>query len=148
MADNTTPHNGGLGMKGRSPEGRESGSRMQARWEIADKGFHRGVPEAVKAEEIHFFHRLIGRPFVDSHAIDGGEHAGAVVTEAAVQKDFLPGIVTEEREKLDDLLIRWRSPSADGNVDKAHAQGFRVFALPRDFFGVLAAQINDGGDAQ
>jgi len=134
-------------MKGRSPEGRESGSRMQARWEIADKGFHRGVPEAVKAEEIHFFHRLIGRPFVDGHAIDGGEHAGAVVTEAAVQEDFLPVIIAEEREKLDHLFISWRGPAADGNVDEAHAQGFGVLALPGDFLAVFAAQIDDGGDA-
>ena len=121
---------------------------MQARWEIADKGFHRGVPEAVKAEEIHFFHRLIGRPFVDGHAIDGGEHAGAIVAEVAVDEDFLPRIVTEEREKLDDLFIGWRRPATYRNVDKAHAQGFGVLTFPKDFFAVLATQIDDGGDAQ
>jgi hypothetical protein len=113
-----------------------------------DKRFHRGVPEAVEAEEIHFFGGLLGGPFLDGHAIDGGENAGAIVTEAAVHKDFLAGIVAEEREKLDDLFIGGRIPAADRNVDKAHAQGFGVLALPDDFFAILAAQINDGGDAQ
>ena len=66
------------------------------------------MPEAVKAEEIHFFQGLIGRPLLHSHAIDGGENAGAVVAEAAVDEDFLPGIVTEEGEELDDLFVGWR----------------------------------------
>ena len=109
---------------------------------------HGGMPKAVEAKEIHFFGGLFGGPLLDGYAIDGGEHAGAIVAEAAVHKDFLPTVVTEEGKKLDDLFVGWRVPAADGNVDKAHAHGFGVLALPRDLFAVLAAQIDDGGDAQ
>jgi hypothetical protein len=135
-------------LRGRSAEGRECGRRIQARREILDKSPHGGVPEAVEAEEVHFFGGLLGGPFFDGHAIDGGENAGAIVAEAAVHEDFLPGIVAEEREKLDDLFVGWRIPATNGNVDKAHAHGFGMRALPHDFFAVFAAQIDDGGDAQ
>lgn len=113
-----------------------------------DKSPHGRVPEAVEAEEVHFLGGLLGGPFLDGHAIDGGENTGAIVAEAAVHKDFLPGIVAEEREKLDDLFIGWRIPATDGNIDKAHAHGFGMLALPDDFFAILAAQINNCGDAQ
>src|SRR5229473_458892 len=136
------------GLSGSRAEGRESGGRIQARREIVDKSFHRGVPEAVKAEEIHFFQGLIGRPLLHSHAVDGGEHAGAIVTKAAVDEDFLARMIAQKREKLGNLFIGWRRPAADRNVYKAHAQRFGVLALPKDFFAIFAAQIDDGGDAQ
>ena len=139
---------GVLGLSRRSAEGREGRRGIQARREIADKGFHRRVPEAVEAEEIHFFQGLIGRPLLHGHAIDGGEHAGAIVTEAAVNEDLLPRMVAKKREKLDNLFIGWRRPAADGNVDKAHAQRFGVPALPKYLFAVFPAQIDNGGDAQ
>ena len=135
-------------LRGRSAEGCEGGCGIQASGEIVNKRFHRGVPEAVEAEEIHFFGGLVGGPLLDGHAIDGGENAGAIVAEAAVQEYFLPGIVAEEREKLDHLFVTGRGPATNGNVDEAHAQGFGVLALPDDFFAILAAQIDDGSDAQ
>src|SRR5260370_42189013 len=135
-------------MSRRSAEGRKSRRGIQARREIVDKSFHRRVPETVKAEEIHFFQGLIGRQLLHSHAVDGGEHAGAIVTEAAVDEDFLPRAVAEKREKLGNLFIAWRRPATDRNVDKAHAQRFGVFAFPKDLFVVFAAQIDNGGDAQ
>src|SRR5713101_8372771 len=106
------------------------------------------MPEAVEAKEIHLVHGLFGGPFLDGHAIDGGENAGAIVAEAAVQENFLPRIVAEQREKLYDLFVGWRGPATDGNVLKAHAERFGALALPGDFFAILAAQIDDGGDAQ
>lgn len=106
------------------------------------------MPETVEAEKIHFFGCSISGPLLKGHAIDGGENASAIVAEAAVQEDFLPGMVTEEREKLDDLFVGGRRPATDGNVDKAHAHGFGVLALPDDFFAVLAAEIDDSGDTQ
>ncbi len=136
------------GLRGSRTERRQGGGRIQARREIVDKSFHRGVPEAVKAEEIHFFQGLISRPLLHSHAVDGGEQAGAIVTEAAVDEDFLPRAVAQEEEKLDHLFIGWRRPAADRNVDKAHAQRFDVLALPKQLFAIFAAQIDDGGDAQ
>src|SRR5713226_3289879 len=120
-------------------ERRESWRRIQAGSEIANKRFHSGMPEAVEAEEIHFFYRPIGRPLVHGHTIDGGENAGTIVAEVAVHEDFLPRIVAEKREKMRDLFVGWRVPAADGNVYKAHSHGFGVLALPEDFFAILAA---------
>ena len=113
-----------------------------------DKGPHGGVPQAVEPEEIHFFYGFFSRPFLRGDAISGDENAGAVLTEAAVHEDFLPRIIVEKREKLDDLFVGWGRPATNGDVDEAHAQRFGALALPSDFFAVLAAQIHDGGDAQ
>ena len=106
------------------------------------------MPKAVEAEEIHFPDGLFGRPFLSGHAIEGGENAGAIVAEATVHEDFLPRIVSKKQEKLDDLFVGWGRPATDGNVDKTHAQRFGVLAFPRDFVAVLAAEVDDGGDAQ
>src|SRR6266851_8856401 len=106
------------------------------------------MPEAVEAEEIHFVDGLFGGPFLNGHAIEGGENAGAIVAEVAVHEDFLPRIVAEKREKLHDLFVGWRRPAIDGDVDKAQAKGFGALAFPGDFFAILATQIDDGGDAQ
>jgi len=106
------------------------------------------MPESVEAEEVHFFHGLFRGPLLDTYAIEGGENAGAIVAEVAVHEDFLPRIVSEKRKKLDDLFVGWGRPTIDGDVDKAQAEGFRVLAFPRDFVAILAAQIDDGGDAQ
>ena len=113
-----------------------------------DKGPHGGVPQAVEPEEIHFFYGFFSRPFLRGDAISGDENAGAVLTEAAVHEDFLPRIIVEKREKLDDLFVGWGRPAIDGDVDKAHAQQFGALTLPFDFFAVLGAQIDDGGNAQ
>ena len=102
----------------------------------------------METEEIHFFYGLFCRPFLRSHAISGDENAGAIFTEAAMHEDFLPRIVVEQREKLSDLFVGWGRPATNGDVHEAHAQGFGALALPCDFFAVLAAQIDDGGDAQ
>jgi len=113
-----------------------------------DKGFHGGMPEAVEAKEIHLLDGLFSGPFLNGHAIEGGENAGAIVAEVAVHEDFLPRIVAEKREKLHDLFVGWGRPAIDGDVDKAQAKGFGALAFPGDFFAILAAQIDDGGDAQ
>ena len=47
------------------------------------------MPEAVEAEEIHFFQRLFSRPFLKGHAVDGGEDASAIIPKAAVHEYFL-----------------------------------------------------------
>lgn len=139
----------GEGREGRrGAEGSEGGSGVQARGEIVDKCFHGGVPQAVEAKEIHFLDGLIGSPVVQGNAVSGDENAGAIVTETAVEEDFLPRIVAEEREKLDELFIGRRRPATDGNLYKTHAQGFGALALPVECLTVFAAQVNDGGDAE
>ena len=77
-------------MRNQSANGGQSGRRIQPRREIANKGFHRGMPETVEAEEIHFFHGLFSRPLLDGHAISGDENAGAIFTEMAVHENLVP----------------------------------------------------------
>ena len=116
--------------------------------EFVDKRFHRGVPQAVEAKEIHLFDGLVSSPFLGSNAISGDEDAGAILAKAAVHEDLVPRIVVEEREKLHDLFVGWGRPAIDGDVDKTHAEGFGVLALPFDFFAVFTAQVDDGVDAK
>ncbi len=126
----------------------EGGGRLQALGEIADEGFHRRVPEAVEAKKVHFFHGLFGGPLLKGHAISSDKNTGAIVAETTVHENLLPGSAAEEGEKLDVLLVGWRRPATDGDVYKAHAEGFGGFALPCDFVETFAAQVDDGGDAQ
>src|SRR3981189_1163684 len=138
----------GSGSRRWRAERRESRRGIQARGKIANKRFHRGMPEAIETEEIHFFHCLFSSPLLKGHAIDGGENAGAIVTEAAVHENFLPRFAAQQRQELNNLFVSGGRPATDGDVHEAHAQRFGVLALPSDFFVVLAAQIDDRGDAQ
>ncbi len=136
-------------MRSQSAKGSEGGGRLQALGKIANEGFHRGMPEAVEAEEVHFLGGLFGGPFLKGHAISSDKNTGAIVAKTAVHENLLPrSIAAEQGEKLDELLVGWRRPATDGDVHKAHAEGFGGFALPSDFVETFAAQIDDGGDAQ
>src|SRR5215468_11801675 len=105
------------------------------------------MPESVETEKVHFFHRLLRGPSVESHAVGCDENAGAVIAKPAVNK-YPFFFVREEGEKLRDLFVGGRRPSANGNVDKAHAERFSLFAFPFDEFAIFPAKINDGGDAE
>lgn len=129
-------------------EGSEGGGGVEAGGEIADKSDHGGMPEAVETEEVHFFQCLLGGPFFDGHAIGGHEDAGAVVAIAAMHENLLVGVIAKVGKKLQDLFVGGRGPSADGDVDETHAQGLGLAALPKDFFAILAAEVDDGGDAE
>ena len=85
---------------------------------------------------------------VQRHAISGDENAGAIVTETAVYEDLLAGVIVENGEELDQLLIGGRRPAAYGDMDETDAQGFGALALPVEFFTIFAAQVNNGGDAE
>src|SRR5713226_4971558 len=106
------------------------------------------MPETMEAEEVHLVKGLIGRQFLNGHAISGDKNAGAIVAETAVHENLLFGVVAEKRKELNDLLIRGRRPSADWDVHETNAQGFQFFALPVDFLRIFTAQVHDGGDSQ
>ena len=139
---------GGGGLRSQSAKGSEGGGRLQALGKIANEGFHRGMPEAVEAEEVHFLGGLFGGPFLEGHAIGSDENTGAIVAKTAVHENFLARSAAEEGEKLNELFVGWGRPATDGNVHEAHAERFGGFALPYDFVETFAAQIDDGGDAQ
>src|SRR5258708_4985622 len=106
------------------------------------------MPKAIEAEEVHFLGGLFGGPLLKGHAVNGDKNTSAIVAETAMHENLLPWIAAEQGEKLDELFVGWRRPTADGNVHKAHAEGLGGFALPCDFVETFAAQIDDGGDAQ
>ena len=101
----------------------------------------------VEAKEIHFVDGLVGGPTVVCDAVACDEDSRAIVAEAAMNENFFVRIV-EERKKLGDLVVGWRSPAADGNVDEANAECFGLFTLPGNFVGIFAAKVNDGSDAE
>lgn len=116
--------------------------------ELAYVLLHGRVPEAVETEEIHFIDRLFGGPFVYRHAESGHENACAIVSEAAMHKNFLVRTVPEEREELRHLLIGRRGPSADREVHEAHAESLRSATFPIRSFPVLPSKIDNRCDAQ
>ena len=59
--------------------------------ELANEGFHGGMPKAVEAKKIHLLQGLLGGPFFEGHAIGGHEDAGAIIAEAAVHEIFSLG---------------------------------------------------------
>ena len=106
------------------------------------------MPESVEAEEVHFFHGVFRGPFLESHAVGSHENSGAIITKAAVHENLLPWLAAKQRQKLKHLFVRRGRPATDGDVHKAHAERFSMLALPRDFFLVFAAKIDNRGDAQ
>ena len=139
---------GGSVLRRKSAERGEGWGGIQVRREPANEGFHGGMPKAVEAKKIHLLQGLFGGPFFEGHAIGGNEDAGAIIAEAAVHKFFSFGVIVEKREELNHLLIRWGRPSTDRNMDETHAQGLGLPAFPDDFLGILAAKIDNGGDAK
>src|SRR5262249_32885245 len=132
---------GGISDSGRI-SGAESGqcrSGLQARGKVADERLHRGMPETVETEEVHFVHGLLGGPAVQSHAIGGDKNACAIITKAAMHKDFLTGMIAEQCKKLRDLLVGWRRPATHGNVHEMNAERFSLLAFPGDAIGIFAA---------
>src|SRR6266481_477677 len=84
-----TGHTATLWLSSRSTERREGWRRVQPRREIANVGFHRGMPEAIEAKEIHLLHGLFRGPLFNGHTIGRGENTGPIVAEAAVHENFL-----------------------------------------------------------
>jgi len=111
-----------------------------------DKVSWRGA-QAVEPEEIHFFYGFFSRPFLRGDAISGDENAGAVLTEAAVHEDFLPRIIVEKREKLDDLFVGWGRPAVAGMWTKRMPSNSARLRSHSTFSG-SRPQIDDGGNAQ
>ena len=102
---------------------------MQASGKLADESGHVGVPVAVEAESAHFGEGELGRPVLEGDAIGGDEHAGAVFTKFAVDKNLLRRVFAEEREELRELSGRRNGETANGNVHKTQTERFREATL-------------------
>jgi len=127
---------------------RQGGSALKASRKIANERFHGGMPKAVESEEIHFVEGLLRGPAFVSHAIGGDENAGAIVAKTAMEENFFFGIVAKESEEGGDLIVGGRRPSTDRNADETDAERFGLPALPGNFVGIFAAQIDDGSDPE
>src|SRR6267143_1086710 len=71
--------------------------------EILERGVQERGPEAVV---LHLPKRLIGRPAVLDHPIDGGHDAGAMAASLTMNVDRLVRRVVHQFEKLRDRLRR------------------------------------------
>lgn len=85
---------------------------------------------------------------IEGDAIRGDEDAGAIFAEAAVHEDLFVGFAAKDGKELRDLLVAGSGPAADGKMNEADSKGFRLLAFPINFVRILAAEIDDGGDAQ
>src|SRR5262245_30523046 len=103
------------------------------------------MPKAVESEEIHFVHGLLRGPAFISHAISSDENAGAIVAKAAVDENSFVPMIAEKSEECDDLIVGGRRPSTDRNAHETDAERFGLLALPGNFVGIFAAQIDNGG---
>jgi hypothetical protein len=135
-------------LRRRGAEGSEGGGGVQKGRKIADERFHGGMPEAVKAKEIHLMKGLLNGPLFNGHAIGGNEDASAVLAETAMEENFLCRVIAEEREELNHLLICGRRPLIHGDVDETHTEGLDLLAFPEDFCGIFEAKIDDRVDAE
>src|SRR5205085_9027139 len=114
---------------------------MHVRWKSADELLHRGVPEAVEAEEAHLPQGLFSRPFVHRHPVSGDKHSGAVVPKVAMHKNLLFRIIAKQFQKLGHLLFARRRPSAHRNVYNLDSESGSGAELPREFVVVFASQV-------
>src|SRR5437660_4424630 len=103
--------------------------------------FHRRIPVIVEPERIHFFDGLIGSPILLRHAIGGHHHSGSVAPEITVYENFLRGVLLKEPQEFCDLCVSRRRPTTYRDIDKSHAEGFRLCTLARDR-AAIAAQVN------
>ena len=106
------------------------------------------MPHAIEAKGQHFVQSLVRGPMIKSDAIGGDEEAGAIFSKTTMNENPFLGIAAKDGKELRDLLVAGSGPAANGKMDEADSQGFRSLAFPINFVGILAAKIDDGGDAK
>ena len=85
---------------------------------------------------------------VKGDAIRGDEDSGAIFAESAVNEDLFVGLAAKDGKELRNLLIAGSGPAANGKMNEAYSQCFRLLAFPIDLVGIFAAKIDDGGNAE
>jgi len=101
------------------------------------------VPEAVETKKVHLPDSLIRRPMVKSDSVRGHEDSGAVVSEMAMNEDSLLRVALKKREKLRDLRVGGRIPSAHGDAGETHALRFGLAPLPLALARIFRTKIHD-----
>src|SRR5215471_9312769 len=86
-------------------KGREGRRFLKVFRKIKDVLFHGWMPETLEMEIVHFRHRVIGRPVLESDAVGGEEDPGAIVSEPAMYEDFPGRALLCECEKLRELRV-------------------------------------------
>lgn len=85
---------------------------------------------------------------IEGDAIRGDEDAGAILSKTAMNENLFVGAAAKDGKKLRDLLVAGRGPAADRKMNEADSQGFGLLTFPSNFVRILAAKIDDGGDAK
>ena len=121
---------------------------LQTIRQSANKGDHRRMPGVVEPEGVHFGQSWIGGPVIEGDTIGSDEYAGAVVAEAAVNKDSLLGGLAKERKELRKLRGSGIREAANGNGDEMHAERLGTRALRLASARGSGTQIDDRSDAE
>lgn len=100
----------------------------------------------MKMEKTHLVIGLVGGPMLLGHAVCGDHHAGAIIAEVAMHKDFIFGMVSAQLEKLGNLIVAGSQVSARGDRHVAHSQRFNGALLRR--LWATVTKIDYDGDAQ
>ncbi len=85
---------------------------------------------------------------IEGDAIRGDEDAGAILSKTAMNENLFVGAAAKDGKKLRDLLVAGSGPAADRKMKEADSQGFGLLTFPSNFVRILAAKIDDGGDAK
>lgn len=85
---------------------------------------------------------------VEGDAIGGDEDTSAIFPKTAVNENLFVGTAAKDGKELRDLFVAGSGPAADRKMNKADSQRFHLLTFPSDLVGILAAKIDDGGDAK
>lgn len=85
---------------------------------------------------------------IEGDAVGGDENSGTVLTEFAMNENFLRRSLAEKREEFGELSGGGGRESTDRNGDKVNAERMRLRPFPLTGAGRFTAQIDDGGDAE
>jgi len=131
-----------------SSEGREGGRIGQKVREVADVGFHGGMPKIFEVVGIHLGEGLVRRPTFKGDTVDGNHDACAIGAEPAMHKDLLARLFADERKEFRDLSIFWRGPSIAADADMIEAERLQMLVLFFNGSRRFAAEVDDRSDAE
>ena len=100
----------------------------------------------IEAESVHLVGGLFVRPVLEGHAVRGDENAGAIFAVVTMNEDDCGRVVTKNREKFDDLRVRWGGKTTHRDVHETQTERLSLPAFGGDIAVVFEAKIYDGGD--
>jgi len=106
------------------------------------------MPISIETKSEHFGISLLGSPVFESNAVGSDKNTCAVVTEGAVDEDFLRGRPAKKAEEFGELRRRRIGKAANRNGNKLNAERFGPGAFLLARVCEFAPQIHNDGDAE